>query len=139
MRHKISCDFKQEMFFEADVDGHKIGMDASPEFGGKNRGPRPKPLVLTALSGCSGMDVVSMLNKMQVSFSGFKIYVEGTLTDDHPKYYKDIHVIYEFSGKDLAKDKIEKAVKLSQEKYCGVISGLKQGAKITYEVKYIGI
>ncbi len=139
MRHKISCDFKQEMFFEADVDGHKIGMDASPEFGGKNRGPRPKLLVLTALSGCSGMDVVSMLNKMHVFFSGFKIYVEGTLTDDHPKYYKDIHVIYEFSGKDLAKDKIEKAVKLSQEKYCGVISGLKQGAKITYEVKYIGI
>lgn len=137
MKSKITCDYKQEMFFEAEVDGHKIGMDASPEFGGKNRGPRPKPLVLVALSGCSGMDVVSLLHKMRVPFAGFKIYVEGTVAEDHPKYYKEIHVVYEFRGKDLAKNEIEKAVKLSQEKYCGVLGGLKQGAKITYEIKYV--
>jgi len=137
MKHTIVCNFKQDMFFEADVDGYKIGMDASSEFGGKNLGPRPKPLVLAALSGCTGMDVVSMLNKMHVPFSGLKIYVEGTLADDHPKYYKDIHVIYEISGKDLSRVEVEKAVKLSQEKYCGVLGGLKQAAKITYEIKYV--
>lgn len=64
MQHTITCDFKQDMFFEAKVDGHKIRMDASKEFGGKNRGPRPKPLILAALSGCSGMDVVLLLNKV---------------------------------------------------------------------------
>ncbi len=137
MQNKITCDYKQEMLFEAEVEGHKIIMDASPEFGGKNRGPRPKPLVLVALSGCSGMDVVSMLNKMRIPFAGFRIYVEGTLAEVHPKYYKEIHVIYEFRGKDLAKNEIEKAVKLSQEKYCGVIGGFKPRTKITYEIKYL--
>ncbi len=137
MKHQITCDFKEGMFFEANVDGHKVGMDASSDFGGKDRGPRPKPLVLAALSGCSGMDVVSILNKMRAPFAGFKIYIEGSLTDDHPKYYKDIHVVYEFSGANLSKGEIEKAVKLSQEKYCGVVAGLKPSAKITYEIKYL--
>jgi len=137
MHHAITCSYKQDMFFEADVGGYKIGMDTSPEFGGKNLGPRPKPLVLAALSGCTGMDVVSILNKMQVSFASFNIYVDGTLTDEHPKYYKDIHIIYEFSGKDLHKSEIEKAVKLSQEKYCGVIAGLRKDAKVTYDIRYV--
>lgn len=139
MKHEVVCDFKYEMLFEAEVDGHKINMDASPEFGGKNRGPRPKPLVLAALSGCTGMDVVSILNKMHVNFNGFKIYVSGTLADDHPKYYKEIHVVYEFVGSDLLKSEIEKAVKLSQGKYCGVLEGLKPKARVTYEIKYIGV
>ena len=93
--HTITCEFKQNMCFEADVGGHKIVMDASPEFGGKNKGPRPKPLILVALSGCTGMDVVSLLNKMGVPFTGLKIYVDGALMEEHPKYYNKIHVIYE--------------------------------------------
>ncbi|EKE01810.1 MAG: hypothetical protein ACD_21C00050G0004 [uncultured bacterium] len=139
MQELITCDFKQDMFFEADVDGHKIGMDASDEFGGKNKGPRPKPLILAALSGCSGMDVVSLLNKMHVSFSGLRIYVEGNLTDTAPKHYDHINVIYEISGKDLPKEEVEKAVRLSQEKYCGVIASLKQSAEVIYEIKYVEV
>ena len=111
MQHSVTCDFKQDMFFEDDVDGHKIGMDASKEFGGKNRGPRPKPLLLAALGGCSGIDVVSLLNKMRVPFSGLRISAQGTLTETEPKYYDQIHVVYEVSGKDLPKDKVEKVIK----------------------------
>jgi len=136
MQHTVTCDFKRDMFFEADVDGHKIGMDASKEFGGKNLGPRPKPLMLAALGGCSGIDVVSLLNKMRVPFSGLRISAQGTLTETEPKYYDQIHVVYEISGKDLPKDKVEKAIALSQEKHCGVIASLKKAATITYEVKY---
>ncbi|MBU0744116.1 MAG: OsmC family protein [Gammaproteobacteria bacterium] len=137
MKDTVTCDFKQEMFFEAEVDGHKIAMDAVPAFGGKDRGPRPKPLMLAALCGCTGMDVVAVLNKMRVPVAGFKIYVDGGLTKDHPMYYNDIHVVYEFSGKDLPKADVEKAVSLSQEKYCGVIAALKKAAKVTYEIKYV--
>lgn len=137
MQHSITTDYKQGMYFESDVGGYKVGMDASSEFGGKDRGPRPKPLVLAALSGCTGMDVVAILNKMHVHFTGFRIYVDGKLTKEHPMYYDDIHVIYEFSGKDLPHAEIEKAVHLSQEKYCGVIGGLKKAAKVTYEIKYV--
>lgn len=136
MQHSVTCDYKHDMFFEADVDGHKLGMDATQDRGGHNLGPRPKPLLLAAISGCTGMDVVSILNKMKVPFASLKISVSGTLTDVHPMYYKDIHIIYEFGGKDLQAEAIEKAIKLSQEKYCGVTASLSKSANITYEIKY---
>jgi putative redox protein len=136
MKNEIICDYKEGMFFEALVNGHKIGMDAGIENGGQNLGPRPKPLLLAAIAGCSGMDVVSILKKMHVSFESFRIYVEGALTEDHPKYYQEINIVYEFKGNNLDQDKIGKAVNLSQDKYCGVIAGLKPHAKISYEIKY---
>jgi len=124
-----------DMAFETDLDGHKIVVDASPEFGGKDRGPLPKPLLLNALTGCTAMDVVSVLNKMQVPFTGFKIDIEGTLAEEHPKVYTAVHLVYSFEGKDLPMAKLEKAVKLSNERYCGVIAMVSQVADLTYEIK----
>ena len=108
------------MAFEADVYGHKIMLDASEAGGGENRGPRPKPLLLAALAGCTGMDVVSILKKMRVEVEAFNVVVEGDLTEEHPKQYAKMHIIYEFKGKDLPMDKLEKAINLSEERYCGV-------------------
>ena len=108
------------MAFEADIDSHNIVFDADKEFGGQDLGPTPKPLLLTSLAGCTGMDVTSLLKKMRVEVEEFEVNVSGQLTDEHPKYYSTIHVEYIFKGSDLNKEKLEKAVNLSQERYCGV-------------------
>ncbi len=125
------------MAFETILDDHKLVADAHPNVGGDGKGPRPKPLLLFSLAGCTGMDVVSLLKKMRVDFEDFKIQVSGELTDEHPKYYHKIHLTYQFKGKDINASKVEKAVNLSQDKYCGVSHMLKQAAEITWDIKYI--
>ena len=137
MKTKINCTWKEEMMFESEVQGHKIIMDADESVGGRNRGPRPKPLTLVSLAGCTGMDVISILAKMRVEPSYFNIEIEGELTDEHPKYYHRIHITYEFKGTDLPLDKLEKAINLSQERYCGVSALLRKGAEITHEIRIL--
>lgn len=122
----------------ASVDGHEIVLDADEQFGGNNLGPRPKPLLLISLVGCTGMDVVSLLRKMRVPFEDLKVTVKPHLTDEHPRYYDTIHLIYDVWGKDLDKAKVEKAVTYSQDRYCGVTAMLQAKAKITFEINYKG-
>ena len=136
MKHEVTCKWLENMAFETEVTGHKFIMDANSEVGGEDKGPRPKPLILSALAGCTGMDVVSILRKMRVELEDFNINVDGELTDEHPKTYKNIHVTYEFKGNDLPLDKLKRAVELSQENYCGVSALLSKGANVTYEIKY---
>ncbi len=135
MDARIDCTWKQDMAFEAEVNGFKIMLDAEPGVGGQNRGPRPKPLTLVSLAGCTGMDVISILKKMRVEPTYFNVGVEGELTEEHPKYYRKIKVIYELKGNDIELEKVEKAVNLSRDRYCGVFALLKEGAEITYEIK----
>ena len=135
MGTKVEINWLSEMAFEAEVDEHRIIIDADEAVGGKNRGPRPKPLTLASLGGCTGMDVISILRKMRVEPEKFTVSVEGQLTDEHPKYYHAIHIIYSFKGKDLPLDKIQKAVDLSQDRYCGVSELLRKGAELTHEIR----
>jgi putative redox protein len=137
MKTKIDCAWKQDMAFEADVNGFKIMLDAEPTVGGMNSGPRPKPLLLVALAGCTGMDVISILKKMKVEPAFFNVSVEGELTEEHPKYYNKIHIIYELKGKDIEREKVEKAVNLSRDKYCGVNALLQFGAEVTHEIRIL--
>jgi putative redox protein len=137
MKAKIDCTWKQDMSFEAEVNGFKIMLDAEPTVGGMNKGPRPKPLTLVSLAGCTGMDVISILKKMRAEPEFFNVSVEGELTEEHPKYYHKIHVIYELKGKDIDREKVEKAVNLSQERYCGVNALLRFGAEITHEIRIL--
>ncbi len=137
MNHKVTTKWLENMAFETDFNGHKIIVDADPNFGGENRGPLPKPLLLNALSGCTAMDVVSILKKMQVEFETFEIDVDASMTEEHPKYYDKIHLIYTFKGKDLPMKKLEKAVNLSQERYCGVSAMLMKASELTYEIKTV--
>ena len=136
MSHKIISNFKGGMTFETDMDGHKVIVDADPQFGGENHGPLPKPLVLTSLSGCTGMDVVSLLKKMRVEFADFNIEIEGELTDEHPKYYHTVSVEYHIYGDNLDEDKIKKAVDLSIEKYCGVMEMFRQFSEVKTSIHY---
>lgn len=131
---RVSTKWIGDMGFESDIDGHKIVIDAKEAVGGHNQGPTPKPLMITALSGCTAMDVVSILKKMKVDFDMFQIHVDSELTDEHPKHYSKMHLIYEFSGNNLPVEKLEKAINLSLTKYCGVNHLYKQVIEIDYEI-----
>ena len=122
------------MAFEAEVNGHKIMLDAADSVGGENKGPRPKALLLVGLAGCTAMDVISILKKMRVQPSYFNVEVEGELTEEHPKYYDKIHLKYVFRGEDLPMAKLEKAVNLSQDRYCGVSAMLGKSSKLSHEI-----
>lgn len=136
-KQQVKINWLEKMAFEAEVNGHKLILDAAEEVGGENRGPRPKPLLLTALAGCTGMDVVSILKKMRVELDNFDVIVEGELTEEHPKQFYKMNVIYEFTGKDLPLEKLKKAVSLSEERYCGVSAMFKKAIEITTEIRII--
>jgi putative redox protein len=134
----VTTKWLDNMAFEAEINGHKIVIDADPLVGGENRGPRPKPFMLLALGGCTAMDVISILKKMRVEVEDLNVKVEGDLTEEHPKHFYKMHVIYEFTGKDLPLDKLQKAVDLSEERYCGVSAIYKKVLEMTSEIKIIG-
>src|SRR4030042_841459 len=134
MTETIRVKWLDGMAFEANVNGYRILIDADPEFGGQKRGPKPKPLMLVALAGCTGMDVVSLLKKMRVEYKKLDIIVEGNTADEHPKKFLEVKVIYELTGTNIDRDKVEKAVGLSQEKYCGVTASLNESIELTYEI-----
>lgn len=136
-KQQVKINWLENMAFEADVNGHKITLDASKTVGGENRGPRPKPLMLTALAGCTGMDVVSILKKMRVELEEFNVIVEGDITEEHPKQFYKMNVIYEFKGKDLPVEKLKKAVSLSEDRYCGVSAMFKKAIELSSEIKII--
>lgn len=133
-KHTIKTTWQGGLAFEADVNGHKVIMDAPEAGGGQNSGPSPKKLMLVALSGCTGMDVVSILQKMRVEIESVEIEVQGDVRDEHPKHYDKMHVIYTFKGKNLPLDKLEKAVKMSEETYCGVRAVYSKVMEVTSEI-----
>ncbi len=130
----VNTTWLEDMAFEVEINGHKLIIDAEPHVGGKDRGPRPKPFMLAALGGCTAMDVISILKKMRVDVEKFNVRVEGDLTEEHPKHFYKMHVIYEFTGKDLPMDKLEKAVNLSEERYCGVSAVYRKALELTSEI-----
>lgn len=120
--------------FDSLVTGHHVIIDADEGSGGHDTGPRPKALLLTSLTGCSGMDVVSILKKMKVEDYTFEMQAEGEPTAEHPKTYHTITVKYRFVGDNLSPDKILKAVNLSNEKHCGATAMLREAAKIIVKI-----
>ncbi|MEQ1571921.1 MAG: OsmC family protein [Myxococcota bacterium] len=122
------------MAFEVSLDGHTFTIDAAPEHGGADQGPRPKGLLLSALAGCAGMDVISILTKMRQVPTSFSIRAGAELTEDHPKVFTDpIHLVVELAG-ELDPAKVWRAVALSRDRYCGVNAMLRKHAPIAVEV-----
>ena len=124
------------MAFDSVVDGHTLTIDSDADFGGTGSGPTPKPLLLLSLTGCTGMDVVSLMNKMRVEYTDFEVKVDGELTDEHPKYYHKIHLTYSLKTKQEYHEKVKKAVSLSQDRYCGVSYMLSKSSEVTYEIDF---
>jgi len=133
-KHSIKAEWKGNMAFEADVNGHAVIVDALKEAGGEDLGPTPKRLLLVALAGCTGMDVVSILKKMRVELEKCEIEVQADVHNEHPKYYERMHVIYRFKGKNLPIDKLQKAVKMSEETYCGVGALFRKAIEVSSEI-----
>ncbi|WP_334137371.1 OsmC family protein [Muricomes intestini] len=131
---KIEARRTGNMAFEMELDGHRLITDASKEAGGNDLGPSPKKLLLAGLIGCTGIDVASMIKKMKIDLEDLNIEVEADSSEEHPKVYTRIHLTYRFKGKNLPKEKLERAVTLSQEKYCGVSAMLQKAAPVTYDI-----
>jgi putative redox protein len=137
MEQKIKTQWLGNMLFNADSLGGSFKIDAAAESGGEGKGVRPKALMLSSLAGCTGMDIISLLKKMRAEVEYLEIDVTGELTDEHPKFYNKVLLEYRFYGTDFKKEKIEKAVKLSAEKYCGVMEMFRQFAEIKTTLEYI--
>lgn len=134
MKDSASVHYLKGMAFDADVNGHNIIIDTTREFGGNNEGPGPKNLMLISLAGCTGMDIVSLLNKMGIKFEDLTINVDGNVTEEHPKHFDNMHITYIIKGKEIPVNMVEKAIELSLEKYCGVSYSFRQAMKITHEL-----
>jgi putative redox protein len=114
-------------------EGNSIEMDGSPEIGGEGKGPRPMQVLLMSLAGCSSMDVLSILKKMREDVTDYKVEVSGDREEGVvPSIFTNIHVHYILTGQNLNKANVEKAVRLSMEKYCSVTRQIEPTAKITY-------
>jgi putative redox protein len=132
MKSKVKM--KDGMHFVGELDGFDLPIDADEKVGGQNKGPRPKGLMLTSLIGCTAMDVISILRKMKIEPDDFSVEAESELTDEHPKVFKKVLITYRLKGAGISQEKVEKAVKLSQEKYCGVSAMLKLAVPIEYNI-----
>ncbi len=134
MKESIKATWLNDLSFEAEVDGHKIYLDTAAEHGGKNLGPRPKPLMMVALAGCTGMDVAAILKKMRVEIESLSVEVVGDITEDLPKRFEGMKVIFRVKGKDVPLASVEKAVMLSKDKYCGVSANYSQAFPLAHEI-----
>lgn len=139
MTHEIDVQWMGKMQFNALVNGHTIVMDGPEKVGGEDNGPIPKPFVLTALAGCTGMDIAAILRKADKIPDEFDMRVIGEISKRAPIEYIAIHVIYDFKGTEAIKDAALNAVTDSQERYCGVSSMLKKALPVTWEVNYNGV
>jgi putative redox protein len=135
--HLVSSKHKEGMAFISSINEHKLLTDTGTDNGGNNEGPGPKRLMLVSLAGCTGIDVVSILDKMKVSFSDLSIDTEGTLGDEHPKIYKSVKVTYNIKLAEADRVKMEKAVQLSADKYCGVMAMFKTFATVETSIVYL--
>ena len=138
-QHEIETQWMGKMQFNALINGHTIVMDAPETSGGEDNGPIPKPFILTALSGCTGMDIVALLRKSHQEVSDLSIRVIGVLSVQKPITYTSMHLVYDFKGDEANKSAALDAVNLSQTKYCGVSALLKKALAVSWEVNYNGV
>ncbi len=135
--NSISSVHKGGMNFTTLINDHSITVDAGEADGGDDAGPSPKILMLVSLAGCTGMDVVSILNKGKVKFSDFTVNVEAHLTEEHPRIYDEVTITYNIKVSKAHESKVEKAVTLSQDKYCGVSEMFRAFAKLHNKIVFI--
>lgn len=138
MTHNIETQWMGKMQFNALVNGHTIIMDAPERVGGEDHGPIPKPFILSALSGCTGMDIAAILRKANKPVTTFAMQVSGEISKRPPIEYTAIHIVYNFTGDEENKQAAMDAVTDSQEKFCGISHMLKKILPVTWEVYYNG-
>ena len=138
MKHELETQWMGKMQFNALVNGHTIIMDAPEPVGGEDNGPIPKPFVLTALSGCTGMDVIALLRKQGKELKGLNLKVSGEISKQPPIEYISANIVYEMTGSEEDQQAAFDAVTTSQEKICGVSHMLKKIIPVTWQIMYNG-
>ena len=137
MSHKITTVWKGGMTFTSDnPSGKTVVMDTDVEGQDERIGLSPKAMMLSSLAGCSGIDVISILDKMKIKLDDFKMEISGQLTDEHPKYYHTVNVVYHFYGNNLDEAKCKRAVDLSVGKYCGVMEMFRHFATMNISTQF---
>jgi len=137
MSDKVTTVWKEKMIFESDnPSGYNFNLGVTEEENDAFKPLRPKATMLSALAACSGLDVVSIAEKMKTEFANLKIEIEAELTEEHPKIYNKVKVDYHFYGSALDKKKMTKAVDLSVQKYCGVMAMFKKFAKVNTQIYF---
>ncbi len=111
---------------------HWITVDGPENFGGSDAGIRPKELLLLSLAGCTASDVVSILQKKRVKLDDFEINISADMTEEHPKVFTKIDLEYVFYGDNIAEKDVERAIELSQTKYCGVTAMFEKAMEINH-------
>ena len=125
--------YRDDMVFTGySSNDHSIPLDAATAFGGHNAGASPMELMLTALGGCTGMDVVSILRKKKQDFTNLEIHVSGIRGDEHPKVYTEITVHFKITGRGIKESAVTRAIELSRDTYCAAAATLRHTAEITY-------
>lgn len=133
---KVQVKHIKGMHFQGEGNAKVItNIDTAVTAGGSGHGAGPMELVLMAIAGCSGMDIVSILEKMRVTVQRFETTVEGERAIEHPRVFTDIEVVYKFWGESLPEDKLHRAVQLSMEKYCSVANMIDKVANLTYRIE----
>ena len=129
--------YRGGMDFSTAIKGHEVIIDLAKTAGGNDLGTSPKILMLVSLAGCTGVDVVGILNKMKVNFSDFTIQIAAHLTEADPKIYDEVAITCTIKVSKTDETKVKKAVKLSQDKYCGVSEMFRSFAKLTDTIVFL--
>jgi len=134
---KINVDWQGDLEFNNQLpSGHDLTVDAAEKSGGHNKGPRPMELLLAGLAGCTGIDVVLILNKMKTELEDFNMELEAERAEETPKRFTKIHITYKFKGKKLDERRVERAINLSEEKYCSASNSLNAEIISSYEIEH---
>jgi len=136
---KVEIEWKEDLLFSSKKENAEIFMNSTLDPETMKNYFAPMELLLVSLAGCTGMDVMAILKKMRQNITKFKVSVSAERAPEHPKIYTKINIHYYFEGKNVEKEKVERAIDLSFNKYCSVTAMLKKSSEVgfTYEIKNI--
>ncbi|HEY4169942.1 MAG TPA: OsmC family protein [Reyranella sp.] len=127
------------LFVAEGGSGHTIAMDGAADIGGRNLASRPMEVMLMGMGGCTAIDVVSMLKKQRQDIEGVEVSLTGERATEHPMVYTEVKLVYTVRGRKLNRALVERAVSLSDEKYCSATAMFKKTAEVTHEVVLVEI
>ncbi|MBE0436145.1 MAG: OsmC family protein [Methylomicrobium sp.] len=127
------------MFVGETGSGHAVVMDGSPDHGGRNMGARPMEMILLGLGGCSSFDVVEILRKGRNDIADCRVEITAERAESIPSVFTKIHLHFVVTGRELKANAVERAIKLSAEKYCSASIMLGKTAEVTHDFEVIEV
>jgi putative redox protein len=138
MKHEANVRWAGRMTFLGKAGtNHIVPMDTTSEFDGDSSATKPLELLLIALGGCTGMDIVPLFKKMRQDVTAVELNISAERSEEHPKVYTKIDIEYVVTGRNLEEDKVKRAIDLSQERYCSVSAMLKKSCPVNYTFRIV--